>query len=167
MRKQLSVLAMLLILTACSTAPGLDAATTAKTEINFIDLQSFDRDLSGSLSATLPKVNVIFYDDIVPSALPERLRSWMAAVEAGGGKVEVVPSKSAPKTRAFPLLFSVLSSLWSASKMFEDASTKSQFRAAQSYDAVISLRNDDRGQTYINQVTFIQRNKKINPSRIE
>ena len=77
---------LLASLTACETNPAQPARpVAAKAELQFVDLAGFDRDLSASLSATLPRIEVAFYDRITPSAVPERLQHWMAAVELGGG----------------------------------------------------------------------------------
>jgi hypothetical protein len=82
-----------LLLAACETTLGPSAsAVPPKAELQFTDLGGFDRELAGSLSS-LPKVDVAFYDRIVPSALPTRLQHWMASVESGGGTVTVVPPK--------------------------------------------------------------------------
>ena len=67
-------------LVACTSEPVAHIGSTLpKAEIQFVDLQGFDRDLGNSLSNALPKVEVAFYDRIAPSALPERLQHWMAA----------------------------------------------------------------------------------------
>ena len=53
---------------------AVGAAAAPKPELQFVDLQGFDRDLHGALSAPLPKVDVAFLDRISPNALPERLQ---------------------------------------------------------------------------------------------
>ena len=84
--------ALATLLVACAGDPATMApAGPPKADLQFVDLQGFDRELSQSLSAPLPRVEVAFYDRITPSALPERLQQWMAAVESKGGKVTVVP----------------------------------------------------------------------------
>lgn len=154
------------LLSACESnpsQPSANAATPAaapvvpKADLQFVDLQGFDRDLSGSLSAPLPKVDVAFYDRIVPSALPERLQIWVAAVEAGGGTVKVVPPKSTVTAKNPFLLISAITSVYSASKMAKELSTKAQFKAAQAYDAEIILKGDDKGEPVVERVIFTKR----------
>lgn len=159
MKKLILLSALALALAACQTVPIRQGNTAPKPELQFIDLKSFDQDLASSLSATLPTVQIGFYDDIVPSALPERLQVWMAAVEAGGGKVNVVPPKTEVKTRSLMLIVSAVSALWSASKVMKDVSEKSQFRAAETYDAEILLKADKRGNSVLDKVTFTQRKR--------
>ncbi len=147
-------------LAACGSSPSNTAPSSPpQAEMQFVDLQGFDRDLYASLSAPLPKVDVAFYDRITPSALPERLQSWMAAVEAGGGKVTVVPPKSSVTARDPFLLISAISSLWSASRMAKEAAVKAQFASAQAYDAQIILKKDDKGDSMVDKVVFTQRKK--------
>lgn len=153
-------LAFTVALAACDSTPTQSVnAGPPKAELQFVDLQGFDRDLAGSLSAPLPKVDVAFYDRVVPSALPERLQPWMAAVEAGGGTVKVVPPKSSVEAKSPFLLISLISSIWSASKMAKEMSAKAQFKAAQAYDAEIILKLDDKGEAMVDKVVFIKRKK--------
>lgn len=143
-------------LLACDAIPTQQVGLAApKPELPFVDFSGFDRDLTGSLSSTLRKVDVIFYDRISPSALPERLQQWMAAVEAGGGTVKVIPPASQEKTRSLLLI----SLLWSASKMAKEMATKAQFKAAQAYDAEIMLDMDDKANSVVRKVSFVRREK--------
>lgn len=151
---------LLVSLTACETNPAQPARpVAAKAELQFVDLAGFDRDLSASLSATLPRIEVAFYDRITPSAVPERLQHWMAAVELGGGSVQVVPPKSSVTAKSPFLLVSLMSSLWSASKVVKDLSMKAQFKPAQAFDAQIILKADDKGESVVDKVVFLQRKK--------
>ena len=159
-RKSGSVLCLIVALSGCQSTPMAPMAALPRAELKFIDLPSFDRDLTGSLSAPLPSVSVAFYDRITPSALPERLQTWMAAVEAGGGAVKVVPAPSSVTAKNPLMLISAISALWSASKLVKEASAKAQFRAAQAYDAQILLKADDQGQSLVDRVVFTQRQKK-------
>lgn len=148
------------LLSACqSTGDAAVAAGPPKPEIPFIDLQGFDRELSVALADPLPKVDVPFYDRIVPSALPERLQNWMAAVEAGGGTVKVIPPKSSVTPKDPMLLFSIASAIWKATGFAQEMSTKAQFRAAQAFDAEMILKQDDKGDTVVDRVVFTQRKK--------
>jgi hypothetical protein len=148
------------ILSACETNSVQSAGQmTAKPVLQFVDLSGFDRDLSVSLSAPLPRVEVAFYDRITPSAVPERLQHWMAAVELGGGSVKVVPPKSSVTAKSPFLLISLANSLWSASKIAKDVSVKAQFNSAKAFDAEIMLKVDDKGESVVDKVVFIQRLK--------
>jgi len=57
------------------------------------------------------------------------------------------------------LIISLASSLWSASKMVKDLSSKAQFKPAQVFDAEILLKVDDKGESVVDKVVFFQRTK--------
>ena len=153
-------LALMLVLAACESNPTQPAsAGPPKPELQFVDLQGFDRDLATSLRAPLPQVDVAFFDRITPSAMPPRLEQWMAAVEAGGGAVTVVPPKPSVTSKSPFMLISAISTLWSASKMAKEMSAKAQFKAAGAYDAQIILKLDDKGESVVDKVVFLQRKK--------
>lgn len=142
----------------CESAPTAPAeAPVLKSELQFLDMQSFDRELSQALSAPLPKVDVIFYDQVTPSALPERLQNWLTSVEDGGGRIKVTPPKSDVTAKDPFLLMSLVSSLWSATKMTKAALLNSQFKVARSYDAEIILRENDKGQNVVDKLVFVMR----------
>jgi hypothetical protein len=153
-------LVLAVLLAACGANPATPVGhASAQPSLQFVDLQGFDRDLAASLQAPLPAVEVAFYDRVTPSALPERLQHWMAAVELGGGTVKVVPPKSSVTAKSPFLLISLASSLWSASKMVKDLSAQAQFKSAQAFDANIILKLDEQGESVVEKVVFVQRNK--------
>lgn len=152
---------MVVVLNACAPLPPEpDAqAKPASPLLQFLDLQSFDRELSRSLAAPLPAVEVAFHDRVSPSAMPERLQKWMASVEAGGGAVRVVPPPSSVTARNPLMLVSALTTLWSAGRMAQSVAQDAQFKAAQTHDAEIRLKTDERGQTVVDRVVFVRRAK--------
>jgi hypothetical protein len=153
------ILALSLSLLACAASPDPQSLAPPQAELQFVDLQGFDRDLNSSLSAPLPRVEVAFYDRIVPSAMPERLQHWMAAVEAGGGKVSIIAAKSTVTAKNPFLLISAISTLWSASKMMKEASSEAKFKSAQTFDAEIVLKQETQGESVVDKVVFVQRKK--------
>lgn len=146
-------------LSGCNSNPTVADNSSPKPRIEFVDLQGFDRDLSSSFSADLPIVDVAFYEPVTPNALPERLQTWMASVESGGGHIKVTPAPGSVTAKDPFLLLSLVSSLWSAGTAAADMARKIQFRSAQSYDANIVLKLNDRGQSVIDKVVFTQRKK--------
>jgi hypothetical protein len=152
----------------CGSVP-LDNPKTEgpKPELQFVDLQGFDRDLGASLSAPLPSVNIAFLDRVTPTAIPPRLQTWMAAVEGGGGKVSVVPpgASSPPGSGVTPksplLLIGAITSLWSASKMANELSGKQNFSSAKAYDANIILKHDEKGEAVVEKIVFLQKKPKL------
>lgn len=142
---------------APQTAAEAGSSPQHKSELQFVDLGAFDRDLAGSLSANLPKVDVEFFDRTSPNAMPERMQTWIASVEGGGGTVRIIPPKSSVSAKSPLLLIGALSTLWSAYKTTKEVSTQAQFRSAKSYDAEIQLKADDKGGTVVDRIVFTQR----------
>jgi hypothetical protein len=159
-RCTLLAIAALVLLTACESNPALPAAAVAaKAKLQFVDLQDFDRELASAMTMPLPKVEVGFYNRITPSALPDRLQRWMAAVEAGGGQVTVVSAPSAISAKSPTLLLSIASSIWSATKMVKEIAAQNQFKAASAFDAAMFLKLDAQGESEVDRVVFTQRTK--------
>ena len=153
-------IALSTLMAGCKTMPSFEKDTNpAKPELQFLDFQSFDKDLQNSLSTPLPTVEVTFLDRVSPNVIPDRLQKWMAAVEADGGQVQVIepPPAFAPKDPF--LLVSIVSSLWSASKVVREAAQSNQFKAAKGYDAQLILKNSEQGGTVVEKVIFVARKK--------
>lgn len=135
------------------------AAEAAKTRVQFTDLPIFDRELSTMLGTPAPTVNVAFYDRVKPSDLPDRLQRWMAAVESGGGKVKVTPPPSTVTAKNPFLLLSAVNAIFNISKASKAAAVAALYKSAETYDADIQLKVDDKGDTVVDRVVFSQRAK--------
>lgn len=153
------VLALSALVSACATQPNAELPQSPQGDIRFLDVQSFDQRLGQSLGAGVDTVSVSFYDKLTPSQLPERLQSWMAAVEVNGGKVDVQqpPSSSGMTAKSPFLVISGLVSLWSAKKALDEIQRKRDFANAGNYDATIRLTPDTAGNFIIQTVTFNKR----------
>ena len=99
------LVALALLLGACGTDSPVPERTAApKSELRFVDLQGFDQELSGALSAPLPKVDVAFYDRITPSAMPAAITSAPAqVVQAYDSPSITVPANSATAAPIYPI----------------------------------------------------------------
>jgi hypothetical protein len=152
---------LLACLSACETTPVVPEATSTPPpqDIQFVDLQGFDANLSHALATDLPRVEVSFYDRISPSALPLRLQTWLSSVESGGGKIKVTPPKSDVTAKDPFLLMSLASSLWSASKLAKETAAKHLFASAHAYDAEVVLKDDGTGQNVVDHIVFAKRAK--------
>ena len=134
-------------LLACQSAPPTAGSNPTRTELTFIDLGRFDRDLAAALSAAPPTVAVTFHDRVSPSALPARLQAWMSAIETGGGTVEVVTPPPALTARGPVLLY----------QAGIEASDTVQRRAAKGFDAQIRLARTETGDTLVERIVFTQK----------
>ena len=141
---------------SAGSAPAVAPAAPRESEIAFVDLRTFDSQLSSALAAAQPKVEVDFYNRVTPTDLPERLQHWMASVEAGGGTVRVVPPPGSITPKDPLLLFSAL---WNAIKLARAAADTAQRKPAQAYDAQILLKADPQGESVVDKIVFVQRVK--------
>jgi len=158
-RNQLCLMLFLLITACASNTPPMVAKELAKPELTFVDLKSFDRELTASLTEPLSKVEVAFFDKVTPSALPDRLQHWMVSIEAGGGSVKVLPPKPSVTPKNPFLIISLVTSLWSASDMFKSVSDQTHYKSAHAFDAEIVLKIDDKGDSVVDRVVFIKKIK--------
>jgi hypothetical protein len=154
-------LPLVLMLTACASSKATleEKNTLAKPELTFIDLKSFDRELTAALSEPLSKVEVDFFDKITPSALPDRLQHWMVSIEDGGGSVKVLPPKSSVIPKNPFLIISLVTSLWSVSDMFKSVAHQTDYKSAHAFDAEIVLKIDEKGDAVVERVIFLKKNK--------
>lgn len=125
-----------------------------KAEISFIDFQGFDRDLNASLAAPLPKVDVVFLDNVSPNSIPERMQVWLAAVEAGGGKVQITEPKPDIVAKDPFLIIGLFNAAWHASSLAKSAAVKAQHAPAKAFDAQIVLKKNDAGNSVMDRVVF-------------
>ena len=146
--------------TACSTSPlqsqDEPADAPAQTQLQFVDLQQFDKDLSHSLSKAVPTVEIDFYGKVSPNSLPERLQPWMAAVEANGGRVKLASAESTVTTRSPLLLIGALTSLWSAAKIGAEINGKQDYKKAKGYNATIYIKTAPDGEAVVEKVMLTQ-----------
>ena len=159
-RAKISALILLLAfaLASCESIP-IDPLVSGgpNAALRFIDWSSFDQELSNSLSAPLPQVEVAFYDRVSPSAMPDRLQKWLMSVQTGGGSVKVVQPSPTVSVKNPLLLVSAIQSLWSATKMVKGVFAQSQFKSAQHFNAEIILKPDDKGESVIDKVVFVRK----------
>ena len=134
--------ALPLLLSACAGAPTTVALTKPPTSLNFLDLTSFDRELSASLNVNPEKVEVSFYDPISPNQLPERIDKWMAAVESSGGKISVQRPAGEPVPKGPFVLASLIGTAFSSVKTLAAIQKETAYNSARGRDALLVLERD-------------------------
>lgn len=110
--------ALLLLLAGCVTpAERAERRPAAPGEpIVFFDSDIFDNELANGLSATPEKLAVKPAAPMTVNSVPPRLNAWMAAVQARGGRVQMVGrDPAAPQQQQFvSLLLPIASAALSA-----------------------------------------------------
>lgn len=142
-----------------ATAPlaTQDRPAAVNTKISFLDIAKFDNDLSASLQAKTPEVEVLFYEKISPNNVPERLQKWISVVEADGGKVTVDAPPNATPTRGLFAVASLIGTLISSIKTYSQFNSERIYAAAKGRDAVVSLEKNSQGEVIVQSIKFVQR----------
>jgi hypothetical protein len=133
------------------------APAPVQAELRFVDVQKFDKELRASLSQPLPEVEVSLFNAVTPNQIPERLQNWLAAVEDGGGVVQVIPPPTDLKPKDPLLKLSLVNTLWSDSKTAKEVASGLLFKSAQQYNAQILLKTDGQGVSVVDRIIFVQR----------
>lgn len=95
---RLFCLISLLFLAGCVTNAPMMATSSgsAKSDIQFIDIDGFDADMKSSMSAGLSDIKVTPLATVHVNNVPPRLGRWLNAINESGGTIDVEPkSKSA------------------------------------------------------------------------
>lgn len=165
--KACALVALAALLAACASvtapnpAPAPATATTpstAKSQIEYLDLAGFDRELNQSLSAKLPLVNVAVTGNVLATAVPERLQIWLHNLEAGGGTVTVIApnSNEGSNTRAL-IFFTIVSGIWNTYKAIMAYQSSELHKSAKAYNAKMVLKINDQGERLIDYIVFTER----------
>ncbi len=157
--RTLPLFAAALLAGCVATAPlaTQDRPAAVNTKISFLDIAKFDNDLSASLQAKTPEVEVLFYEKISPNNVPERLQKWISVVEADGGKVTVDAPPNATPTRGLFAVASLIGTLISSIKTYSQFNSERIYAAAKGRDAVVSLEKNSQGEVIVQSIKFVQR----------
>jgi hypothetical protein len=131
----------------------VETQVPAKSSMIFMDSKLFDMRLSRELEAGKDMVEVDVSGRVPLSNIPPRIDKWVVR-SAEEGKVELLPSEQAPKTRALfgfiPMIFNAFGSL----KNMQEERMVDQVRR---YDTKIYYKKDEAGETLIDKIVLIKR----------
>ena len=148
------------ILTGCANKPvNLFEAGQSKSKIDFIDISSFDRDLSTSLSDKHNSVEVAFYEKVSPNHVPDRLQKWLSSVEKTGGKVEVRRPEGEFASKDPFALLSLAGTLFSTLKTLATKPFEQDYETAKGRNAIIQLERNKSGEAVISKIMFVKPEK--------
>ena len=153
---------LLLILSGCATAPNAPSAEVTSPVVAFIDLDKFDRQLSSSLSAQLPEVEVPFLERVSPNKIPERMKVWLNHIENNGGRIQVQepPSSSGVTAKNPFLIFSIINALKTLSDLSaKDAQEKNFFQHIKGHDAKVILSHNADNEVVVDRIIFVKSSK--------
>jgi len=135
------------------TAPVSTVPTLNKARLTFMDSKLFDVKLGKELESDKDIVEVDVSGRVPLSNIPARLDKWVVK-SAEEGKVELLPSEQAPKTR---FLFSLIPMVFNAFGMMKNYQEEKMFDQAKKYDTKIYYKKEESGETLIEKVVLTRR----------
>ncbi len=137
-------------------ADAVDAERSSnRTRMTFMDSKLFDMRLGKELESGKDVVEIDVTGRVPLSNIPPRIDKWVVR-SAEEGKVELLPSEPAPKTR---FIFSLIPMIFNAFGAYKDMQEERMFDQAKRYDTKIFYKKDDTGDTLIEKIVLIKRKK--------
>jgi len=136
-------------------APAIEASQQglSKSRLTFMDSRLFDMKLGKELESGKDIVEIDVSGHVPLSNIPPRIDKWVVR-SAEEGKVELLQSEPAPKTR---FIFSLIPMIFNAFGTFKEMQEERMFDRAKRYDTKIYYRKDDSGETLIEKIVMIKR----------
>lgn len=138
---------------AADGAGARPAAAGSPVVLTFNDIQTFDKEMEKSLKGNPEKVTVVVEDRVPLKEMPPRVDKWLAAVDNGGGKVNVKSDVPELRTRALPLL----GAAFTAYQFFKESAKDAQYDAAKAYDATVIYKRDANGDRVVDRIEMSRR----------
>ena len=155
----------LFLLYGCETNPAVKAdQTPPPKEYAYLDGDSFDSKLGGSLSYDHDEVSIKFYDKFSPNKIPPRIQKWVSHLEKNGGKIQMVepPSESGVTAKDPFLIFSLINAIRSALPFAEQVqSEKNYFTSTKDRDVKFILARNANNEVVIDRLVFVKK-KPVN-----
>ena len=137
---------------SANTQPSPPAVTN-KSRLTFMDSKLFDVKLGKELESGKDTVEVNVSGRVPLSNIPGRIDRWMVK-SAEEGKVELLQSEPAPKTR---FIFSLIPMVFNAVGFMKNVHEDQLFDHAKNYDTKIYYKKDDSGDTLIEKIVMTKR----------
>ena len=128
-------------------------ATSNKSRLTFMDSKLFDVKLSKELESGKDVVEVDVSGRVPLSNIPVRIDKWVVK-SAEEGKVELLQSEPAPKTR---FIFSLIPMVFNAVGFMKNVQEEKIFDHAKNYDTKIYYKKDESGETLIEKIVMTRR----------
>ena len=136
--------------------PDVSKPDVSKASLTFMDSKLFDMKLGKELEAGKDVVEVDISGRVPLSNIPPRIDNWVVH-SAEEGKVELLQSEPAPKTR---FIFSLIPMVFNAFGSLKAMQEERMFDQAKRYDTKIYYKKDETGDTLIDKIVLIKRKAK-------
>jgi hypothetical protein len=158
----LSIRLPALVLGACVLASCLIACSTTSSEnnlayteparpgsITYLDTDKFDENLSSLLAGNASSVTVSFLDPPAVNEMPPRMNTWLAAVEANDGSLNLDGQDESAKSASAVL--ALLALVKEGHEMYKESK---KYTPAENYNATIHL---EEGGVEVKNIEFVLR----------
>jgi hypothetical protein len=139
--------------TGIPVAKPSQQAASNKSRLTFMDSKLFDVKLSKELESGKEIVEVDVSGRVPLSNIPGRIDKWVVK-SAEEGKVELLQSEPAPKTR---FIFSLIPMVFNAVGFMKNVQEEKIFDHAKNYDTKIYYKKDESGETLIEKIVMTRR----------
>lgn len=150
------------ILVMCALASWLAACSTTSSgnnlaygerakpgSITYLDTDKFDENLSSLLAGNASTVTVSFLDPPAVNEMPPRMNTWLAAVEANEGTLDLDGQDESSKSASAVL--ALLALVKEGHAMYKESK---KYSPAENYDAIIHLQE---GGVDVKNIEFVLR----------
>jgi len=134
-----------------AVVPSSRAVEKSVPPIDYSDLDTFDRSLSGALRGRASNVTVQFVVPTTVNEIPARMDKWLSMVEKYGGQVKAAPDPDIPATSR-GMISDVISLVVGAYNL---AREKILYGPSENYNATVYY---ERGSGRITRVVFSKKN---------
>lgn len=138
---------------ASPSAQSSQQAASNKARLTFMDSKLFDVRLGKELESGKDTVEVEVSGRVPLSNIPTRIDRWVVK-SAEEGKVELLQSEPAPKTR---FIFSLIPMVFNAIGYMKSYQEEKMFDQAKKYDTKIYYKKDESGETLIEKIVMTKR----------
>lgn len=138
---------------ASPSAQSSQQTALNKARLTFMDSKLFDVRLGKELESGKDTVEVDVSGRVPLSNIPTRIDRWVVK-SAEEGKVELLQSEPAPKTR---FIFSLIPMVFNAIGYMKSYQEEKMFDQAKKYDTKIYYKKDESGETLIEKIVMTKR----------
>ncbi len=130
-----------------------------KSNLTFIDSKLFDGRLAKELEGGKESVEINISGRMPLNNIPSRIDRWLIT-SAEEGTVETIPGAGKAHTRG---LFVIAPMVFSAFGYFKKMRDEQMYELAKQYDTKIYYWKDENGESLIDKIVLIKRNKPAAP----
>lgn len=140
---------------ALVTATGEMQTASNRARLTFMDSKLFDVKLGKEMESGKENIEIEVTGRVPLSNIPARIDRWVVK-SAEEGKVELLQSEPAPKTR---FIFSLIPMVFNAVGIMKNWQEEKMYDQAKNYNTKIYYKKEESGETLIEKIVMVRRKK--------